>query len=52
MLKSSLCDYCDACIFASGTIIVVGVGADNAARAADRNNKQAYLEIVHRLPTG
>ena len=40
MLKSSLCDYSDAYILVRGTITVVGGGVDNAARAADRNNKQ------------
>ena len=50
MLKSSLCDYRDAYILLSGTITVVGEGADNAATAANRNiiNKQ-YLKIMHRL---
>ena len=39
MQNSSLCDFNDAYILLSGTITVVGVGADDAARAADRNNK-------------
>ena len=51
MLKSSLCDYSDAYILATGTIIVVGAGAEASAIAADRNNKQTILKIVHHLPT-
>ena len=43
-LKSSLCDYSDAYILVSGTITVVGAGADDVARAADRNNKQAIFK--------
>ena len=44
MLKSSLYDYSDAYILVSGTITVVGGGVGNAARATDRNNKQAILK--------
>ena len=43
MIKTSLCDYSDAYILVSGTITVVGGGADDAARAVDRNNKQAMF---------
>ena len=39
MLKWSLCDFGDGYIIVSGTITVVGGWADNASRAADRNNK-------------
>ena len=39
MLKSSLCDYADACILVNGTITVTGVGDDAAARQADERNK-------------
>ena len=42
MLKSSLCDHIDACILVSGTITVIGAGADAAAIAA--NNKQAIFK--------
>ena len=44
MLKSSLCDYNDAYILLSGTITVAGRGAYDAARATDRNNKQAIFK--------
>ena len=44
MLKSSLCDYADACILVSGTITVVGAGADDAATAIVRNNKQVIFK--------
>ena len=39
MLKSSLCDYSDAYIFAKGTITINGAGADAAARQADERDK-------------
>ena len=44
IIKSSLCDYSDAYILVSGTITFVGSGADDAAGAADRNNKQAIYK--------
>ena len=39
MLKSSLCDYGDACILVKGTIIIVGAGDDAASRQADERKK-------------
>ena len=39
MLKSSLCDYSDACILVKGTITITGAGADTAARQADERDK-------------
>ena len=36
MLRSSLCDYSDAYILVSGTIIINGAGNDDAARRLDR----------------
>ena len=50
MLKTSLGDYSDACILVSKPITITGARKDEAAIAADRNNKQ-YLKIVHHLPT-
>ena len=50
MLKSTLCDYSDAYILVSGTITVVGAGADDAARALDRNNKQAISKNFVAMP--
>ena len=44
MLKSSSCDYSDAYILVSGTITVVGAGADAATIASDKNNKQAIFK--------
>ena len=38
IVKSRSCDYSDAYVLVSGTITVVG---EDAARAADRNIKQA-----------
>ena len=39
MLKSSLCDYSDAYIFVKGTITIIGIGVDAAARRADEREK-------------
>ena len=39
MLKSSLCDYSDACILVKGTITIEGEGADAAASHADERDK-------------
>ena len=44
MLKSILCHYSDASLLASGSITVVGAGADNVARSANRYNKQAIFK--------
>ena len=44
-VKSSSCDYSDACILViKGTITVVGVGATKAANQTGRNDKQAVLK--------
>ena len=40
MLKSSLCNYSDAYILVSGTIIITGVGADDAGKRLDKRNKE------------
>ena len=39
MLKSSFCDYGDACILVKGTIIIVAAGDDAASRQADERKK-------------
>ena len=39
MIKSSLCDYSDAYIFAEGKITITGAGDDAAARQADERDK-------------
>ena len=39
MLKSSLCDYSDACILVKGKITITGAGADAAARYTDERDK-------------
>ena len=43
MLKSSLCDYSDACIHVKGTITITGAGADAAAGQVDARNKGVIL---------
>ena len=45
MLKSSVCDYIDACILVKGTIAITGAetGADKATRQADKINKQVIF---------
>ena len=40
MLRSRLCDYSDAYTLASGTIIITGVGADDAGKRLDERNKE------------
>ena len=35
MLRSTLCDYSDAYILASGTVTIIGAGADDAAKRLD-----------------
>ena len=40
MLNASLCDYSDAYILVEEQITVVGQGANAAATAADRNDKE------------
>ena len=44
MLNASLCDYSDAYILVEGRITVVGQGADDAAIAADRSNKEVVFK--------
>ena len=39
MLKSSLCDYCDAYILVKEKITITGAGDDAAARQADERDK-------------
>ena len=39
MLKSSLCDYSDACILVKGKITITGAGDDAAARGAGERDK-------------
>ena len=39
MLRSSLCDYSDAYILASGTIAITREGADDATKQLDEENK-------------
>ena len=39
MLKSSLCDYSDACILLKGAMTIEGAGTDAAARQADKRDK-------------
>ena len=44
MINSGLFGYSDAYILLSGDITVVGAGANNAAIAVDRNNKQVKFK--------
>ena len=39
MLRSSLCDYSDAFILVSGTLTIIGAGADDAAKRMDERNE-------------
>ena len=40
MLKSSWCDFSDACILAVAIITITGAGVDSDARQADEKNKR------------
>ena len=44
MLRSILCDYCDAYILVSGTITITGAGNVDAARSLDERNKEVILK--------
>ena len=44
MLKANLCDYSDAYILVKETTTVVGQRANDAAIAADRNNKEVIFK--------
>ena len=44
MLKSSLCDYSDACILVSTTITIKVDPDDAAAREADWRNKEVLFK--------
>ena len=44
MLKSSLCDYCDAYILVKGKITITGAGNDLAARQVDERDKGVAFE--------
>ena len=46
MLRAGLCDYNDAYILVSQSIISVGAGENVAALAADRYNKQTIFKIL------
>ena len=44
MVKSSLCDYSDACILLKETITITGRGADLATRQRDERNKEVIFK--------
>ena len=44
MVNGSLCGYSDAYILVEGRITAVGQGADDAAIAAGRNNKEVIFK--------
>ena len=39
MIRSNLCDYSDAYILVSGTIIITGAEDENASKGADERNR-------------
>ena len=49
MLKSSLCDYSDACILVKGTITRLDQEEDAAAIQADRNNKKVIYNAIQKI---
>ena len=44
MLRSSLCDYSNSYILASGSITITGAGADDAVKWLDKNNKRVIFK--------
>ena len=50
MTRSNLCDYSDACIFVSGTVIIDRAGADDAVKPADEKNKGVILKNCEPFP--
>ena len=44
MLKSSLCDYSDACILVNGTTTVKEAGANNDTKRLDERNKRVIFK--------
>ena len=44
MLRSSLCDYSDAFILVSGTLTIIGAGADDAAKQIDERNERVKFK--------
>ena len=44
MLKSSLCDYEDVYMLVKRTITIVGRGADQAGRQANKRNKEVRFK--------
>ena len=44
MLKSSLCDYSDACILVKGKITITGAGDDDAATQPDARDKSVAFK--------
>ena len=47
VVRSNLCDYSDAYIHVSGTMIVTGVWDDDNEKRTDERNKVVYLKILH-----
>ena len=48
-LRSSLCDYSDACILLIGTITIAGVGVDDAAKRLDGRNKGVTFNKLYNV---
>ena len=44
MLRSSLCDYSDACILVSRTTKITGEGDDDAAKQLNEINKRVIFK--------
>ena len=44
MLRSSLCDYSDAYILVSGTIMITGAGVDDAIKQSDKIDKRGIFK--------
>ena len=46
MLRSSLCDYSDAFILVSGTLTIIGAGADDAVKQIDERNERVKFKNI------
>ena len=45
MIRSNLCNYSDDYLLVSGTIIIPGVGAGDAAQRANERNKGVIIKL-------
>ena len=51
MLKSGLCDYCDAYTLVSGRITIIGFGeeADDTTKGTDERDKEVVFKKLYTI---